>query len=165
MLPASKKPLRWLIISLAVCVSLLGGLWLTPIVLVHAMQSRCSSVIHHPEQGLSDLPKTDVSFWLANHNDPLPPSDYLVGDPDRISKWYWRNPLHNFTFFVIGVTDKEFERVGLYPSTNFSPTGGWNWCVIKINGLELPFISYESGKLQTYFGWREQGAFGVKLNL
>jgi len=46
--------------------------------------------------------------------------------------------------------DREFERRGTHPAHVFNPNDGWTW---------------EKGNFKFYFGWRERGNFGIKLNL
>ena len=75
-----------------------------------------------------------------------------------------RNLGHNFTFYVIGIADKESERVGYYPERVFNPSGGWNVAFSRCEFFWLPFISYQKGGLKFYIGWRDRGNFGFKLN-
>lgn len=80
-------------------------------------------------------------------------------------KWWLKNPFHNFTWHVIGVVGKAFTRTGKYPKDVFAPIEGWNFALILVSGwFPLPFISYWSASLgKFYIGWRERGAFGIKL--
>ena len=78
-------------------------------------------------------------------------------------KWRWRNPLHNFTFYVVGIADKDFKRAGKHPAAVFNRNDGWNTAVCKYRWLRLPFVSYKKGKFKFYCGWRERGNFGFKL--
>lgn len=102
-------------------------------------------------------------WWWGNADDPEPPDWYRPDDPRRKTKWYFRNPLHNFTFYVIGLADQEFTRVGPHPGTVFNPDGGWTWAWSRARFLPLPYVSYRRDALQFYFGWRERGNFGIKL--
>lgn len=119
----------------------------------------------------SDLPpiwfydKLNPVWWFGNLNTPVPPDSYLPGDPHRNTKWYFRNPLHNFTFYVVGVADKPFYRSGYYPERNFNPGGGWSFAVNRRHILLLPYVSYQRQWCTFYLGWRERGNFGVKLNI
>jgi hypothetical protein len=107
-------------------------------------------------------------IWALFGND----DDGIYGDPVwnplREKKWWiamlwWvRNPFHNLTFYVLGITNKPFVRYGRYPSDNFAPVSGWNWCVINYKWLWLPFISYVGWLGKFYVGWRERGNFGIK---
>lgn len=97
-------------------------------------------------------------------DDPIPPHWYRPKNKMRSVLWNFRNPLHNFFFYVIGIADKEFEIVGRFPGKISNPNGGWNWTVCKYKCLRLPFISYQRGKFNFYLGWRNRGNFGVKLN-
>src|SRR5260370_9403903 len=92
----------------------------------------------HIAHGLKWSPK----FWLGNQDDPVPPDDYRPADPHRVQKWYFRNPTHNLTFYVIGLGAKTFRRAGKYPAQGFNPHGGWNWAPCEYNGLRRPFFSF-----------------------
>lgn len=108
--------------------------------------------------------KLNPVWWLRNADDPTPPDWYLPADPHRATKWRLRNPFHNFNFYVIGVADKKIVRSGRYPEQNSNPNGGWNFAVTRRIAAFLPFISYDRSWISFYFGWREHGAFGAKLN-
>ena len=78
--------------------------------------------------------------------------------------WYVRNPFHNLTFYVIGIADKPFWRVGPYPTKTSNPEGGWNWAICERKMLRLGFVDYESKHFEFYAGWRTGGNFGLKMN-
>jgi len=119
-----------------------------------------NSPLHRP----TTAQKFNPCFWFGNVDDPLPPEDYRPEDPHRVGKWHWRNSCHNFTFYVMGIADKEFVRTGRCPEVVFSPNGGWNWAVCKYKWLRLPFVSHQRKRFKFYVGWRERGNFGMKLN-
>lgn len=108
--------------------------------------------------------KLNPVWWFGNADDPIPPDWYKPEDKHRETKWYFRNPLHNFNFYVIGVADKKFHRSGHYPERNSDPNGGWDFAITRRHVLPLPYISYERSWCNFYFGWRERGNFGIKLN-
>jgi hypothetical protein len=108
--------------------------------------------------------KCNPVWWFGNEDDPVPPPGYRPDDPRRERRWYYRNPLHNFTFYLVGIADKPFERVGRAPDKAFHPDGGWNWAVCRYKCLRLPFVSYQGGHCRFYVGWRNRGNFGCKLN-
>lgn len=107
--------------------------------------------------------KWDPVWWWGNADDPQPPAWYRPGRPLRGLLWQLRNPLHNFTFYVIGVHDADFVRRGRAPAHVFHPDGGWNWAVIERGWLRLPFVSYAGRHVRAYALWREKGNFGLKL--
>ncbi len=107
--------------------------------------------------------KLNPVWWFENADDPVPPTWYLPDDPHRAIKWRFRNPLHNFNFYVIGVADKKTSRSGRYPGRNSDPNGGWDFEVVRRRIVPLPFLSYERSWITFYFGWREHGAFGAEL--
>jgi hypothetical protein len=117
-----------------------------------------------------DLPKIhfydklNPVWWFGNADEPVAPTWYLPDDPHRETKWNFRNPFHNFNFYVIGVADKTFYRSGRYPKRNSNPNGGWNFAVTRRRAVLLPFASYDRSWCIFYFGWRERGNFGIKLN-
>jgi hypothetical protein len=53
--------------------------------------------------------KLDPIWWLENADEPVPPNWYLPDDQHRVLKWHFRNPFHNFNFYVIGVADKKLS--------------------------------------------------------
>jgi hypothetical protein len=108
--------------------------------------------------------KLNPVWWFKNSDEPVPPAWYKPGDKHRVAKWHFRNPLHNFDNYVIGVADKKFKRSGRYPERNSNPNGGWDFEVARRKLAVLPFISYQRGKFNFYFGWRERGNLGIKLN-
>lgn len=110
------------------------------------------------------MPKWNPVWWLGNADDPVPPDWYRPGSRCRGVLWQLRNPLHNFTFHVIGIADKCFTRTGKFPDAVFAPDGGWNWAVARYGWLRLPFVSYNGERWRFYLGWRERGNFGGKIN-
>lgn len=107
--------------------------------------------------------KLNPVWWLQNADDPAPPDWYLPGEKHRALKWSFRNPLHNFDFYVIGVADKQIIRYGRWPQKNFNPNGGWELAVARRKSLFLPFVSYQRTHCIFYLGWRERGNFGAEL--
>jgi hypothetical protein len=108
--------------------------------------------------------KLNPVWWFKNSDEPVPPKWYQPDDRHRVLKWHCRNPFHNFDNYVIGVADKEFVRSGRYPDRNSSPHGGWDFAVARRKLVLLPFISWQRGSFNFYFGWREHGNFGIKFN-
>mgnify|MGYP004400924571 FL=1 len=107
--------------------------------------------------------KINPWFWWGNNDDPEPPDWYRPDDSNRTRKWYVRNPLHNFTFYVMGIADLKFKRIGNHPGEVFNPDGGWNWAISHARLFPMPYVSYRRGRTQMYFGWRERGNFGITL--
>lgn len=128
---------------------------------------RWHTILVTPKPGLPKIhfyDKLNPVWWFGNADDPLPPDWYRPDDLRRKAKWYFRNPLHNFNFYVIGVADKNFYRSGKFPEHNSDPRGGWDFAVARRHILLLPFVSYDRDWCDFYFGWRERGNFGAKLN-
>lgn len=76
--------------------------------------------------------------------------------------WWFRNPLHNFCFYVIGSADCKNRHVALIKTNPPFLTE------VSFNGGK-PFFKIEAditkNRLATfYIGWRERGNFGIKLN-
>ncbi|MGB8611140.1 MAG: hypothetical protein WCD60_05770, partial [Pseudolabrys sp.] len=69
------------------------------------------------------------------------------------------------------VTDRNYTVVGAAPVyvTSWSDVDpiktGWKISTIYIDGLRLPFVSYENGFVIWYAGWQWSGFFGFKFNL
>lgn len=120
-------------------------------------------------------PPNTLPMWLLwafflNEDDPLW-GDAAFNPTQKDSawwriKWWFRNPAHNFTFYVIGVAHKQITRIGKYPNDVFSPVPGWNWAVAYTEPdgwFPLAFVSYTGRYVRWYVGWRERGNFGLKL--
>jgi hypothetical protein len=132
-----------------------------------ALDGKWHSIQKFPPPNLPEIhawQKFNPVWWLENSDDPVPPAWYLPDNKHRVTKWHFRNPFHNFDFYVIGVADKKFTRSGRYPDVIANPHGGWNFAVARCKIILLPFVSYQRGKFEFYLGWRERGDFGTKLN-
>jgi hypothetical protein len=123
-------------------------------------------VAHFPSKpyDFSTCQKLNPIWWFGNADDPMPPAAYRTNQACRKVMWYFRNPFHNFTFFVIGIADKPFTQTGRFPGEIANPNGGWNWGVCRYKRLRLPFVAYSRGRFQFYCGWRKGGNFGMKFN-
>lgn len=108
--------------------------------------------------------KINPVWWFGNADEPRAPAWYRPGSKFRNVAWYFRNPLANFSNYVIGIGDKKSIRSGRYPTEISNPCGGWNYAVSRRHILYLPFIDCKHGRFEFYFGWRERGNFGIKLN-
>ncbi|MCL2656138.1 MAG: hypothetical protein FWD62_01750 [Betaproteobacteria bacterium] len=111
----------------------------------------------------------DRIVWgiFGNADDPQPPHEYMRGWSDWIRHilWWFRNPIHNLTFYVIGCADKDTISTGKDPTTPFVLPRGWNWAVTRTVGgwFPRPFVSHAGRWLRWYAGWRPPGgAFGFK---
>jgi hypothetical protein len=108
--------------------------------------------------------KINPVWWFKNADAPAPPDWFKPDEKRRSLKWFLRNPLHNFSFYVIGISDKQHVRSGRYPKRIGNPNGGWNVAVAKYKWVRLPFVSYSRHGIDFYLGWRTGGNFGGKLN-
>jgi len=113
----------------------------------------------------SILNKINPIWWFLNEDDPTPTPDYAPTNPQwlRNTQWNLRNPLHNFTFYVIGVSDRDNVRFGNSPTNVFDKKLKWTWSVTYVKYLYLPFISYVGSSMAWYIGWRDGGNFGLKI--
>lgn len=123
-----------------------------------------ASFFHSAQPPVGGTQKWNPVWWFGNADDPVPPQWYRPGQKMRSALWQLRNPFHNFTFYVIGVHDKDFVRLGEEPGAVFRRGGGWNWAVIERGWMRLPFVSYEGRNIRWYALWREKGNFGLKLH-
>jgi len=108
--------------------------------------------------------KLNPVWWFGNVDEPHAPAWYRPNGSCRDFMWYMRNPFENFSNYVIGVADKKTVRSGVYPDQVGNPNGGWNFAVTRRRIAYLPFIDYKHHRFEFYFGWRERGNFGMKLN-
>lgn len=154
-------------------------LWFIPLLGILLLDNGCATskaVQTKPKwQSMVMMPKTnlpaihlyqklDPIWWFGNINEPKPPAWYRPGGHMRNLMWHLRNPLSNFSDYVIGVADKETIRWERYPAANGNHPSGWNFAATQRRLLYLPFVDYKRGRFEFYFGWRERGNFGIKLN-
>ena len=146
----------------------LHSVFLSLIILVAGSVAGEQHTITHPAKILTPPIRTAQKWnplWsFGNADDPMPPDWFRPGSPSRRMSWQMRNPMHNFTHYVIGVTDKNTTRTGKFPAHVFAPDGGWNWAVTRHRWLPLPFMSFDGKRSRFYLGWRESGNFGGKIN-
>jgi hypothetical protein len=107
----------------------------------------------------------------ANRDEPDPPPWF----PDKHPIWprrllylgcYMRNPLHNFTHYVVGIAGKPFTVAGSRADSDndgFADQGGWLHCTLHCNGGRPPYVSY-SGWCHFYAGGHpSSGKLGLRL--
>lgn len=129
--------------------------------------ARWHSVKVTPKSGLPKIHfynKLNPLWWFGNIDEPVPPAWYRPDSKHRGFLWHLRNPLHNLDHYVIGISDKTFVRYSKSPENNSSQDGGWDFALARRKLVVLPFLSYQRGRFNFYFGWRERGDFGIKLN-
>ena len=87
-----------------------------------------------------------------------PFGNYDDAPPEGVSQlaWWWRNPMHNFTFYWIGVKGRVVKRV----DSIWNPSGGFRFSTVHTKYLILPLISYRGKYVEWYLGWRPNGGFG-----
>jgi hypothetical protein len=113
-----------------------------------------------------------IRYWLWSlfGNEQDGPIGDTGWNPQRTNtawvrlKWWCRNPLHNFTFYTLGLVNKDLV-CKCWPSLNvFNPAGGWLFMLNRAEGgwMRYPFVSY-IGPIKFYIGWRLGNRFGVKL--
>lgn len=77
-------------------------------------------------------------------------------------RWWMRNPLHNFVFYILGNCHKDVTVYG-FPSVDvFNPRDGFCFTIGKTDRMIYPFLSYR-GLFKFYIGWRLGTSFGIKL--
>lgn len=126
--------------------------------------------IYGAKRTVSFWKKLNPIWWFGNEDDGWFGDDKWRNGRNKTLLlaliWFFRNPLHNFTFYVIGVADKprtfEYEKV-------WGKSDGFNLTFVKplaglFKGLRLPMLSYVGKKRGWYVGWRPYGSFGISLN-
>lgn len=77
--------------------------------------------------------------------------------------WAFRNPIHNYTFHVIGIANKErkfiSESGGLWPDPPNLFNKGKH--ILENNKKEYKLTSYRDNEIECYIGFRPNGAFGI----
>jgi len=158
---------------LAACASLLAGSGATacpprePASAAAKSKPKWHSITMTPRTNLPAIHfynKLNPIWWFGNADEPRAPDWYRPNGRFRNVAWYFRNPLENFSNYVIGFADKTSVRSGRYPDQISNPHGGWNFAVSRRRIVYVPFLDYKHGRFEFYFGWRERGNFGIKLN-
>lgn len=111
------------------------------------------------------IAKLNPKWWMENSDEPLP-WWWKYGEPtdERKRTWLTRNPFHNFTSYVIGVSDRHTHRIGINAHSIWNDKGPINLTVTRAGPLiYLPMISGRGRWLEGYVGWRTSGSFGVAL--
>jgi hypothetical protein len=118
---------------------------------------------------------TGFLWWFRNGDSWHAPEinngkPYLPETTNQFARdffWFCRNPIGNFMGFVIGFEGSGYYVSGPAPVMATTPRDekperyGWKYSII--NGW-APFVAYNSGKLESYLGWRPaSGGFGFKL--
>ncbi len=118
--------------------------------------------MNEPKYPISWWKKINPLWWFGNYDDPVDKlhddgtprhETFYPNKPLWIRKILWgiRNPLNNFTFYVIGLEDrKDLVNIG-----NLDPKEGQKWNII------LPFLCYKGKKKEFYIGWRDGLKFGI----
>lgn len=130
----------------------------------------------------------DAGHWLSwsllgNDDDGIfgEESNYKPDLPNGVAKascWFFRNPLHNFCFYVIGSSQRvnpeyillkatPHELTACRPSNQPANFGGEGTSFFAALHGGKPFISLRIAwsakrKSEFYLGWRERGNFGAK---
>lgn len=100
-------------------------------------------------------------LWLlfGNADDPDPPDSHAPGRLMwwRRITWWVRNPAHNFTFYLLGVGDRDRTLRGLYGTDVHPPQGGWLICWTTMEpdarlDLPLQLISFLIGLVMVLMG-------------
>ena len=111
------------------------------------------------------VPKLNPNWWRKNSDEPLPwwwkPEASLS---ERKRTWFFRNPMHNFNNYVIGVSDRHLHVRGLNAHSIWNDEGPFNLTLTQSGPLiHLPMISRRGPWLEWYVGWRPTGSFGAAL--
>lgn len=129
----------------------------------------------------------DLGHWISwslfgNDDDgifgEMPTANFKVQSPisSKLAlRWGMRNPLHNFSFYIIGSADKANNEVIIaqiqkdrrefftyYPKARHVLCSNGSSFLLALHGYK-PFIAVRLGRVESYFGWRERGNFGIKL--
>lgn len=113
--------------------------------------------------------KGGTLLWsFDNYDDKMPPTDMHLweGKPDwlRWLLWRLRNPLHNFTWYVVGVVDRVKKVESPFePYIQWHPNDG-EWLkltVVTYKDTRLPFRAWRNKEWEFYVGWRPKGCFSL----
>lgn len=114
--------------------------------------------------------KFNPLWWIGNEDDGWYGDDKWRNGRKKTLLlaliWFFRNPFHNFTFYVIGVSDK--PRSFRY-TKEWGKSDGFSFFHVTadagaLKGVPLPMVAYVGKKRGWYVGWRPYGSFGISLN-
>ena len=116
--------------------------------------------------------KINPLWWFGNEDDGWYGDDrWRAGREKTFSlalKWFFRNPFHNFTFYVIGIAD---HNRTFYSSSDWGrpadgSASGFSFHAVRAENsiVFFPMIAYVGKKKGWYIGWRPYGSFGISLN-
>jgi len=118
--------------------------------------------------------KLNLIWWFLNDDEEQTAPWYQPQWPQWRRDFCWnflRNPLQNFRCYVVGVQDRNYSVWGRSPvmtvqRNDLQPLErGFQWCVLAVGPLRLPFVSYCGRRVVWYLGWQPSGFFGCKFNL
>jgi hypothetical protein len=134
-----------------------------------------------------DLCHRTTWMLFGNDDDGIfgegPSANYRPNQPPCFAKavaWWFRNPLHNFCFYVIGSAHRENTQIDIFQivdnkisGLHYRPEGthlfedGKSSFHVALHGGK-PFISlrlcyHPNYRADFYIGWRERGNFGIKI--
>ena len=120
---------------------------------------------YHPE--IKWHHRLNPIWWFGNIDDPYPPERFAakIADWSELRIWLWwrmRNPLHNFTRYVIGLCGQDITVYSRYPGELFADVG-FNWFLVRWKWIVLPGLSYNGHKWRWYIGWLDSGQFGLEF--
>ena len=111
-----------------------------------------------------------VLFSLFTNRDNLLPPEWFTRQQywtafvfGRKIGWWFRNPAHDFTRYVVGLTGKPYVKLPPDLDT-WNPEGGHNYGILHWMGENYSFHSYRGKYVEYYYGWRPaDGALGLAL--
>lgn len=103
-----------------------------------------------------------TAFWRIAFG--TRPEDISASIPDwhATRKWWQRNPIHNLTHHLLSVYFlRQVVLLGKVTKENeLWPVGS---ILLAINGL--PCLSIQTGRIETYVGWRPRVVAGQRLGV
>jgi hypothetical protein len=104
---------------------------------------------------------------FGNDDEPVAPAWYLPTWPRWLATvaWYIRNPLHNFTHYMVGWKGRSYTVTYHHGSDADNDGFGNGWLIASLQTKDSlrPFISY-AGRCHFYIGWHPaSGKLGFKL--
>ena len=111
--------------------------------------------------------KLSPFWWFGNEDDGWHGDDKWRAGREKTLLlaliWFFRNPMHNFTFYVIGISD--YPRT-FYSNKLWGKADGFSfhYTPTPVLNIPLPMVAYVGKKIGWYIGWRPYGSFGISLN-
>jgi len=93
-------------------------------------------------KNISIWSKLNPLWWFGNIDMPEPPGWYRPKSSrrERLLGWFRRNNLHNFTWYVVGIADKEREVIAKDPYQVFVDGLNYSYTKTSVGPMDFTWV-------------------------